>query len=278
MVLSADSRQVYRGFDIGTAKPSPAERQQVLHRLIDICDPTETLTVAEYQRLVQHEISQIHTQAAAIPLLVGGTGLYIDAVTKGLRIPPVPPQPELRSQLQALDQPQIYAWLQQLDPTAAARIHPHDKVRTLRALEVYYVTGQPISAQQGSQPPPYPILSIGLDCQPPERLRTRIAQRTQQMIEQGFVDEVKRLSAQYGSDHPLLKTLGYAEMQHYIAGAIGLADAIALTIQHTCQFAKRQRTWFRKIPQTEWFDPNSENLTETVWTRVETFLKAEYKN
>ena len=203
-ILSADSRQVYCEFDIGTAKPTQAEQRLVPHYLIDICPPTKTLTVADYQQLAQTTLQQIQITARRIPLLVGGTGLYINAIAKGLLIPQVAPQYKLRSQLQALGQPQCYAFLQQLDPVAAQRIHANDAVRTLRALEVYYVTGQPISAQQGENPPPYPILSIGLDS---EHLGQRIERRIHHMMDMGFRQEVETLVNRYGPDLSLLKTL-----------------------------------------------------------------------
>jgi tRNA dimethylallyltransferase len=271
VILSADSRQVYRAFDIGTAKPSRADRQRVTHYLIDVCEPTETLTVADYQQQAQAIVQAIHVTGKSVPLLVGGTGLYINAIAKGLKIPQVPPQLGLRSQLEALGQPQCYAFLQQVDPQAAQRIHANDAVRTLRALEVYYATGQPISVQQGENPPEYPILYLGLDCDPADDLARRIAQRTHQMVEAGLVTEVASLVSQYGAELPLLKTLGYAEIQQYLRGEIPLERAIALTIQHTRQFAKRQRTWFRKDPALHWFNASSPTLVEEVWRVIQDF-------
>ena len=266
VILGADSRQVYREFDIGTAKPSVAEQQLVPHYLIDICDPTETLTVADYQEKAQGIIRQVHQRQERIPLLVGGTGLYVDAIAKGLIIPRVAPQPDLRQQLTDLGQPQCYAFLQQVDPAAAQRIHSNDVVRTLRALEVYYATGRPISSQQGENPPNYPLIYVGVDCG--DELRLRIAQRTYSMIDAGFVDEVKRLIDCYGVDLPLLNTLGYAEVRRYLAGDSTLEEAIALTIRHTQQFAKRQRTWFRKVGKIEWFDSNAVDLIDRVWNYI----------
>ncbi|WP_245939966.1 tRNA (adenosine(37)-N6)-dimethylallyltransferase MiaA [Stenomitos frigidus] len=324
-ILSADSRQVYREFNVGTAKPSIAEQQQVTHYLIDICDPTETLTVAEYQQQAQGLIwgvgcgvwgvrgaegaegvgeaegrrqraggrrqkagvrinsklfgaaARSATQNSAPtpyppPLLVGGTGLYIRSIVRGLIIPRVPPQLDLRSQLQTLGQSQLYAFLQQVDPDGAAKIHPNDQVRTLRSLEVFYVTGRPISALQGEQPPIYPILQIGLDCQSVEQSDRRIEQRTEQMVAAGFVDEVEYLCQKYTAELPLLNTLGYAEFKQHVAGAMTLAEAKALTVLHTRQFAKRQRTWFRADPAIEWFDADRPDLLEQVWQRVQKFL------
>lgn len=270
IIISADSRQIYQEFDIGTAKPSLAEQKLVSHYQIDICEPTGVLTLAEYQQQTQTLIAKYKTN---IPLLVGGTGLYLDSITKGLKIPRVSPQPELRSQLSALGQAQIHAWLSQIDPIAASKIHPNDQFRTLRALEVFYVTGTPISELQGENPPNYPILQIGLDCEV-EVLDRRIATRTRQMIELGLVDEVKYLCNKYGEDLPLLNTLGYAEIRQYLTGKVDLEQAIALTVTHTRQFAKRQRTWFRKNKQINWFDNTSPDLVEQVWCKIKDFLES----
>ena len=267
VIISADSRQIYREFNIGTAKPLIAEQKLIPHYQIDICEPTETLTLAEYQQQTQAIIEQ---QDNNVPLLVGGTGLYLDAITKGLKIPRVSPQPELRSQLSNLGQTQIHAWLSQIDPIAAQKIHFNDQFRTLRALEVFYVTGIPISAQQGENPPDYPILQIGLDCDVAV-LDKRIATRTRQMVEAGLVEEVKYLCDRYG-ELPLLNTLGYAEIKQYLAGDLNLEEAIALIVTHTRQFAKRQRTWFRKNQQIKWFDNTNPDLVEGVWQKIEEFI------
>ena len=268
IIISADSRQIYKEFDIGTAKPTVAEQKLVPHYQIDICEPTEVLTLSQYQQQTQELIA---THQTSTPLLVGGTGLYLNSITKGLKIPRVSPQPELRSQLSALGQTQIHPWLTQVDPTAAQKIHPNDQYRTLRALEVFYVTGVPISAQQGENPPDYPILQIGLDCEVAV-LDQRIATRVQQMIEMGLIEEVKYLCDKYGKDLPLLNTLGYAEIKQYLAGKVDLEQAIALTVTHTRQFAKRQRTWFNKNQQIIWFDNTSPDLVEQVWIKVQKFI------
>lgn len=273
-ILSADSRQVYREFNIGTAKPTERDRALVPHYLIDICDPTETLTVADYQQQAQKLIEQFH-QSNTVPLLVGGTGLYIKSVVQGLKIPRVAPMPELRSQLTALGQHQCYAMLQQVDPIATQKIHANDPVRTLRALEVFYITGRTISEQQGENPPTYPILQIGLDCE--TGLSDRIEQRTEQMLTSGWLDEVKFLCDKYGFDLPLLNTLGYQEIKQYLSGSISLAEAKNLTMLHTRQFAKRQRTWFKAYPQIEWFDADMPDLLDKVWQRVQQFIGGDYR-
>ncbi|WP_392533058.1 tRNA (adenosine(37)-N6)-dimethylallyltransferase MiaA [Nostoc sp. C117] len=268
VILSADSRQVYREFDIGTAKPTLAEQKFIPHYLIDICEPTDMMTVADYQEQTQPLIASLGVTPL---LLVGGTGLYIRSIVQGMKIPRVAPQIELRSQLESLGQNQLYAILQQVDPVAAQKIHANDSVRTLRALEVYYVTGYPISEQQGENPPNYPILQIGLDCDV-EKLGTRIKQRTEQMIANGLVAEVESLCQKYGDDLSLLNTLGYQEIKQYLAGDISLNEAKELIVLHTRQFAKRQRTWFRSYRQIEWFDANDSDLLKNVWQRINEFI------
>ncbi len=273
VILNADSRQVYREFNIGTAKPTHTEQQLVPHYLLDICEPTQTLTLADYQQQAQALIHQFHQpDSRNLSLLVGGTGLYIKSIVQGLKIPRVAPHPELRSQLAALGQCQCYAFLQQVDPVAAQKIHPHDSVRTLRGLEVFYITGQPISSQQGKNPPDYPILQIGLDYDNVEKGDRYIAQRTERMLAVGLVDEVAQLCQKYGLYLPLLDTLGYREVKLYLQGEVTLQQAQNLTILHTRQFAKRQRTWFQANAQIEWFNAGCPDLLEQVWLRVKNFL------
>ncbi|MEM1394197.1 MAG: tRNA (adenosine(37)-N6)-dimethylallyltransferase MiaA [Cyanobacteria bacterium P01_H01_bin.150] len=290
IIISADSRQVYREFNIGTAKPTITEQNLVPHYLIDICNPTDTMTVADYQQQAQEIIGQrlqIKGQSLKnIPpislspnplvsqsptFLVGGTGLYIKSIVRGMKIPRVAPHHELRSQLMSVGQSQLYAMLQQVDAVAAQKIHPHDSVRTLRALEVFYITGSPISDLQGENPPDYPILQIGLDSDV-GHLDSRIARRTENMVKNGFVEEVEYLCQKYGKDLPLLNTLGYQEIKQYLAGDISLDEAKELTFLHTRQFAKRQRTWFRKDAEIEWFDTESPDLLERVWSRIQKFI------
>lgn len=294
-ILNADSRQVYRHFNIGTAKPSLKEQQQIPHYLIDVCEPTQVFTVADYQEQAMAVLNQmgslshgnqgtvdprVHNESTSIPssptpLLVGGTGLYIRSITRGLIIPKVPPHPQLRDQLTALGQGQCYALLTQVDPVAAQKIHPHDVVRTLRGLEVFYVTGKSVSAQQGESPPSFPMLQIGLDCSRDgnngDPLVYRIQRRTEHMIKEGWVEEVIQLHQWYGSQLPLLKTLGYEEIGRYLQGKISLDEAKEQIILHTRQFAKRQRTWFRSVPLMEWFDCDRPDLLNVVWQRIEQF-------
>ena len=169
------------------------------------------------------------------------------------------------------DRTQLYQCLKQLDPIAAQKIHANDQIRTLRALEVFYVSGRTISSQQGENPPTYPILQIGLELEP-EALEQRIITRTQIMIDQGFVIEVEKLCQKYGQDLPLLNTLGYADIKRYLQGEINLQTAISETVLHTRQFAKRQRTWFRGDPLTNWLNANSPSLVDDAWLLVQEFL------
>jgi tRNA dimethylallyltransferase len=256
VILSADSRQVYREMDIATAKPTAAEQAVVPHHFVNTHEPCEVLTVAEYQANVQKSIQSFHAQGIS-PLLVGGTGLYIKSITRGMKIPRVAPQTCLRKQLESIDQSILYGMLQQVDPQS--KIHGNDRHRTLRALEVFYVTGQSITSQQGEIPPSYRIIQIGLDC---VNLEQRIRQRAEQMLTMGWEQEVRDLITKYGWDLPNLDTLGYAEMRQYLRGEIGLNEAIELTILHTRQFVKRQRTWFRGISGIIWLDSDDVNLLE----------------
>jgi tRNA dimethylallyltransferase len=271
-ILSADSRQIYRDFDIATATVSQAEQALVPHHFVSTSNPRDTVTVAQYQTEAQILINRLQQQGK-IPLLVGGTGLYIKSVVRGMKMPRVAADEDLRSQLTHLGQTQCYQMLQQVDPQAASKIYANDPRRTLRALEVYYVTGQSISSQQGEDPPSYPILQIGLDCENLDILAHRIEQRTHQMIELGWENEVKYLGAKYDWDLPLLKTLGYAQMHQHLTGEISLVEAIDLTTLLTRQFAKRQRTWFKAIPGIEWFDSDDPVLFDRVWARVTEFIK-----
>ena len=268
IILSADSRQVYRDFDIGTAKPNVAEQKLVPHYLIDICEPTQVMTLADYQEQAQALIASLAVKPL---LLVGGTGLYIRSIVRGMKIPRVSPQPELRSQLESLGQHQLYQILQQVDPIATQKIHANDFVRTLRALEVYYATGIPISEQQGENPPNYPILQICLDSNA-EHLAVRIRKRTEQMIADGLVGEVEYLCQKHGTDLSLLNTLGYQEIKQYLTGEINLEEAIDLIALHTRQFAKRQRTWFRQSPNIEYIDMDNPDLLESIWRRINEFI------
>jgi len=258
-VVGADSRQIYRFMDIGTAKPSLAERQRVRHHLIDIRNPDQTLTLAEYQQLAYQTIDAIH-QRGHIPFLVGGTALYIRAVVQGLRIPEVPPDPTLRAELEAeLAQTGVGALfqrLQTLDPVTAAVIDAQNPRRVLRALEIVLLTGKSKVELEGAASPAYRIVQIGLD-RPRDELYQRIDQRVDAMIAHGLVAETQRLlAAGYQPPLPSISSLGYREIIAYLAGEITLATAVERIKHETHRFVRHQYTSFRKMSDIHWFDLN----------------------
>jgi tRNA dimethylallyltransferase len=247
-VLNVDSRQLYRQMDVGTAKPTAAQRAQARHELLDLRDPDQPLNLQEFRAIAE---TQLKTELARKPLalLAGGSGLYLQAITQGMNPPAVPPQPQLRAQLAALGQPLCHQLLRQGDPVAAGRIAAADAVRTQRALEVLYATGRPLSEQQGATPPPWRLLELGLN---PANLEARIAERTRALYRQGLVAETEALIGRYGPELPMLDTIGYAEARQLLAGTLTEVEAGALTRQRTRQFAKRQRTWFRRRHRPCW--------------------------
>ena len=249
-VLSVDSRQLYREMDIGTAKPTAAQRAAVRHELLDLRHPNQPINLQEFRAAAEAAIAAEHARRG-VALLVGGSGLYLKAIIQGLQPPAVPPQPRLRAQLDALGQPLCHRLLSTADPAAAARIMPNDAVRTQRALEVLYATGQPLSAQQGAVAPPWQVLELGLN---PADLKRRIAQRSADLYAQGLVEETRLLVERYGEHCPLLDTIGYGEARAVLRGELEESAAIALTNRRTQQFAKRQRTWFRRQHQPLWLD------------------------
>ena len=265
-VLNVDSRQLYRQMDVGTAKPTAAQRAQARHELLDLRDPDQPLNLQEFRAIAE---AQLNAELARKPLalLAGGSGLYLQAITQGMNPPAVPPQPQLRAQLAALGQPLCHQLLRQGDPVAAGRIAAADAVRTQRALEVLYATGRPLSEQQGATPPPWRLLELGLN---PANLEARIAERTRALYGQGLVAETEALIGRYGPELPMLDTIGYAEARQLLAGTLTEAEAGALTQQRTRQFAKRQRTWFRRRHRPCWLAGEDEAaLLEQALREVE---------
>jgi tRNA dimethylallyltransferase len=265
-VINVDSRQLYREMDVGTAKPTAEQQARVTHHLLDLRHPNQPITLQEFQAeatpCIERELSE-----RGIALLVGGSGLYLKALTSGLKPPAVGPQPELRKQFSAMGQAICHPLLAAADPIAAAKISPADVVRTQRALEVLYASGQAMSGQASVEPPPWRILELGLN---PTNLRQRINQRTEQLYQDGLVEETQRLADHYGADLPLLQTIGYGEALQIIDGSITRQSAIETTCQRTRQFAKRQRTWFRRQHNPQWLS-EPDLLTEAM-TRIEQHL------
>lgn len=260
-VISVDSALIYRGMDIGTAKPSKAELEAAPHRLIDIRDPAESYSVANFREDALREMAEITAQGK-IPLLVGGTMLYYKGLLDGLS--PLPSaDPEIRAKIEAKAAACGWAALHQdlakVDPVSAARINPNDSQRINRALEVFYISGKTmteLTAEQG-EGVPYEILQFAVAPQDRAVLHQRIEQRFHKMIELGFEDEVKRLFAR-GDLHaelPSIRCVGYRQMWEYLAGEISLDEAIYKGICATRQLAKRQITWLRGwSSEIEWLD------------------------
>jgi tRNA dimethylallyltransferase len=247
-VIGADSRQIYRYMDIGTAKPTPDQRRQAPHHLLDVVDPDDNLSLAQYQALAYAAINAVH-QRGCVPLLVGGTGQYLTAVIEGWSIPQVPPDPALRAELEAYAAehgPQaLHTRLRQHDPAAAQAIHQQNVRRVIRALEVFIQTGQPISQLQQKKPPAYRILQYGLTLDR-DQLYKRADQRLDEMIRQGFIDEVRDLlDMGYDRHLPSMSGLGYAQLAAYVLGEVSYDEAITSTRRATRDFIRRQYTWFR---------------------------------
>lgn len=276
-IVGADSRQIYQGMDIGTAKPSAEERARIPHHLIDVQPPHRPLALAAYQRMAFAAIDAIH-QRRRVPFLVGGSALYLRAVTEGLRIPAVAPNPALRAGLEAFARQNgraaLHARLHALDPSAAARIHPHNVRRVVRALEIVQTTGRGKNEIETAMPPPYRILKIGLDL-PRPLLHERIDRRLLEMVASGLVEEMAALlSAGYSPDLPALSSLGYKEIAAYLDGEITLAAAVERIGVETRRFVRHQYTWFRRLPDIHWFD-DSHAPQPSIRTLVAAFLRSE---
>jgi tRNA dimethylallyltransferase len=265
-IVSADSRLFYRGMDIGTAKPTPEERARVPHHLIDIATPDETVGLAEFKEQASAAIADIHARGK-LPLLIGGTGQYVRAVVEGWRVPRVPPNTDLRAELEAQAEREgheaLHARLSRLDPIAAKKIDPRNVRRVVRALEVCLVTGRPISEQQGKQPPPYHILQIGLTMER-EALYARADARIEAMMAAGLEDEVNQLvEAGYGWELPAMSGLGYGQFRPYLEGAATLKDVVIEIKRATRRFIRHQYNWFRPTdPAIRWFDANEISSAE----------------
>jgi tRNA dimethylallyltransferase len=274
-IVSADSRQVYRYMDIGTAKPSPEERALVPHYLIDIVNPDEEFSLAQYQQLAYRAIGDIH-QRGKLALLVGGTGLYVWSVLDGWRIPPVASDPVFRRNLEEkatrVGSDELYQELAQLDPVAAQKIDPRNVRRTIRALEVHRVAKVPISRLQDKIAPPFHTLIIGLTTDRAELYR-RIDLRVDEMIQRGLVDEVKRLvSRGYDSNLPAMSGIGYKQIGMFLRGELSLAAAIHQIKFETHRLARHQYSWFRlKDDRIRWLDMRS-NMDSQIMTLLGEFI------
>ena len=255
--VSADSRQIYRLMDIATAKPALTERAALPHCLLDVVWPDESYTLAQYQADATAAIADVWARGK-LPLLVGGTGLYVRAVVDGLAIPQVAPSPELRAELEAeaaAHGPEaLYERLRALDPVTAERIDPRNTRRLVRALEVCILSGRPISEQQGARPTPYRPLLLGLNMDR-AALYARADARVDTMLAAGLVEETRALVARgYSWELPSMSSLGYREIGAYLRGEATLPEAVARLKLDTHSYIRRQLTWFRPDPRIIWLD------------------------
>ena len=265
-IHNIDSRQIYKFMDIGTAKPSENQQKKIKHFLIDIEEPIYPINAKQFQEIAQKSINK-EIKNNNLPFLVGGSGLYMNSIIKGFFLPNVPPQNNLRVQLEELGQRECWELLKNCDPISTKKINSSDQVRTIRALEVFYLTGKPLSIQKSQKPPNWKIIELGLDR---SNLKERILQRTKNMFLSGIIEETKHLIALYGSDLPILKTIGYREAKDLLNNHLTIDKAIELTTTKTIQFAKRQRTWFRNKNNPIWL--NNKNLLKDAIIKIESFL------
>ncbi len=271
-VISADCMAAYKGFDIGTAKPTSDELARVRFHLLDVVEPVEAFNVSLFQGLALEAVRQVQ-QRGHLPIIAGGTGLYLRALLHGFTLPPAVGSAELRQKLLQRaaegETAQMHLELQQLDADAAAKIHPNDVIRLTRALEVILTTGQPFSQLQRAEPPDElrHVAVVGLTMTK-ELLADRIAQRCRLMLQAGWLDEVRGLlDAGVPVDSPAMRSLGYRELAAVVMGEMSLEEAVPEITKQTRQYAKRQMTWFRKEPGVQWFDatqPHEQLLNEVM--------------
>lgn len=249
-IISADSRLVYKGFDIGTAKPTMEERQGIPHYLIDIVEPEYDYSAAQFVKDAQKVINDIDSRGK-LPVVAGGTGLYLKALLEGYDFPEMETDYELRAALKKQDSWILYSELQTLDPLTAQNIDKNDKKKIIRSLEVIKTLKRPLSEVRGIKEHPYEVEYIGLNF-PREELYERINRRVDLMLENGLIEETQELLKRYGRIQNLLHTIGYEEMIGYLDGTLSLEEAKNKLKQNTRNYAKRQLTWFRKNENIHW--------------------------
>ncbi len=257
-IISADSRQIYRYMDIGTNKPTPDERASVPHHLIDVVNPDEDFSLAMYHQLANVALNAIQRKGK-LPLMVGGSGLYVWSLVEGWKIPQVPPNLKLRHQLEARAEQEgsqiLYQQLQDIDPAAAEKINPNNTRRIIRALEIYNATGQPSSRLQRKEVPDFPVLLIGLTKDRNE-LYEIIDCRVDKMLQRGLVEEVEQLLKKgYGPSLPSMSGIGYQQIVQFLRNEMTLPQAIDRIKYETHRLARHQYAWFRlDDSRIHWFD------------------------
>ncbi len=267
-IVNADSLQVYLELDIGTAKPTFEERALVPHHLIDVADPPEPFDAARYCREGRAVLDDCSRRGVPA-LVVGGTGLYLKALLSGLFAEGEPApgvRDRVRRELEALGLPALYTRLLHLDPVTAARLHPHDTYRIVRALEVISATGKPLSEFINAhrfQDEPFQVLKLGLRL-PREELYRKIDLRVELMLEQGWLDEIEGLLRRYPPDLKPLQALGYRHLINYLTGRWSWEEALTLLTRDTRRYAKRQLTWFSSDPEIRWFHPDQTDAMAAI--------------
>ncbi|HNK64094.1 MAG TPA: tRNA (adenosine(37)-N6)-dimethylallyltransferase MiaA [Anaerolineales bacterium] len=278
-IISADSRLFYRGMDIGTAKPTANEMKRVPHYLIDIVDPSETLSLALFQDLARKTVQEVHMRNH-LPFLVGGTGQYIRAVTDGWTPPEVKPDESMRKVLEKLAEEKGKQWLYEklkiLDPNSAQNIDLRNVRRTIRALEVIFATGRRFSEQRGQGDSPYRLITIGL-IRPREELYQRVDERIDTMFASGLLDEAKRLlNAGYSPTLPSMSAIGYRECVSVIEGRMTVEQAKAEMKRITRVFVRRQANWFKESdPNIKWFNPAQEGVDQQIEQHIRNSIASE---
>lgn len=247
-IVSADSRLVYKGFDIGTAKPTLKEREGIPHYMIDIAEPETDYSAGLYLKDAEKIIKDILLRGK-VPIIAGGTGLYLNILLMNYDLPKVEPDYDLREKLKKTDN--LYEILSSLDPQTALEIDPNDRKKLIRAIEIVKLTGKPLSKSRGRKEPEYDVEWLGLNY-PREELYDKINRRVDLMIENGLVEETEKLLEEHGRINNILYTIGYQEMVSYLDGILTLDEAVDKLKQNTRRYAKRQLTWFRKNPDIKW--------------------------
>lgn len=269
-VVSADSMQLYKGMDIGTAKPTDEEMRGIPHHMIDLLPPTEKYSVTEYVAQARRVIEDIRAREK-LPIVAGGTGLYIDSLVSGVRFPEIEADEELREDLKRLAEKQggasLKAVLRKFDPKAADRLHDNDAKRIIRAIEIYLLTGEPMSVweeRSRAEASPYDPLFVGLCFKDRQALYQRINRRVDDMLNKGLAAEVKALlDTGLTADSTAMQAIGYKEFAEYFGGRLTYEAAVEKIKMESRRYAKRQMTWFRRNQKINWFDVDQENFEKT---------------
>ncbi len=270
-IISVDSRQIYKELDIGSAKPSIEEREGIVHHLLDITDITNEYTAANFCDDAKIAINDI-TSRGKIPILAGGTGLYFRILLQDFDLPRVAPNKSLREELEKISSVELHKKLQKLDYKISEKIHPNNKVKIIRALEVCISTGIPMSEAQKKKSSQFDTLWIGLNTMDREFLYNRINKRTDIMFEMGLLNEAKNLFEKYGENNKILKgTIGYQELLPFIKGETDFEFTKNLLKQNTRRYAKRQISWFNANKDINWFDIKSLSINEITEKTVKLF-------